>query len=99
MKKIEMIFDFKNKNWIWDDIILPMWRARFNIPKPTLNISNIKQITQQTEKPRVTREETKCFWKFLDSKYKNVKLKDISQIAHQLDVKEQVMIPHLLKEF
>ena len=37
MDKLSMIFDFNNKNLIWEDIIVPMWRSGDNCPKPTSN--------------------------------------------------------------
>ena len=43
MKKLGIIVYFKNKNLIWDDVILPMWQSGSNFHNPTLNRDKIKQ--------------------------------------------------------
>ena len=97
MKKLNMVVDFKNKNLIWDDTIVPMWIAVDDFPKPKLRRSEIKQGMKWTAETKVTREETERIDKIIDSKYKKANLDKITQSAHQLYVKEKVMLLHLLK--
>ena len=99
MKKLGMIIDTNNENLIWDDVIVPIWRDGDNHPNPTLNRAKIKQVVQQTSDPKVTREATGKIVKCLDSKYEKANLKEISQPAHQLDTKDEVMLLHLIKYF
>ena len=99
MKKPGMIFDFNNENLIWDDVIVPMWRAGYNCLKPTLRRSEIKQVMQMTTDTKVTRESTEVIVKIMDSKHDKANLEDIAQSAHQLYMKEKIMHLHLLKYF
>ena len=55
MKKHGKFFDFKIEKWIWDDVIVPMWRDGDNRPKPTLNRSKMKQSMQRMDDTIVTR--------------------------------------------
>ena len=99
MKKIGMIVEFKNEKLIWGDVIVPVWRSVSNIPNPTLRRAEIKQFVQPTSDTKVTREATEIIVKILGIKYEKYNLKEISQSAHQLDTKEQVVMIHLLKGF
>ena len=99
MKKLGMIVNFKNKNLIWYDVIVPMWGDVTNHPKTPLNRAKIEQVIRWMDDTRVTSKATKIIVKMIYSKYKKVNLEEISQSAHQLDEKEQVMLIHLLKEF
>ena len=58
MKKLGMIFDFNNKNLIWDNAIVPMCRARANIPKTTLSRYKMKQLMKLMYETKVTWEST-----------------------------------------
>ena len=69
MKKLSMIFDLDNKNWIWGGFIIPMWIDVDIQPKHTLSRSEIKQVVQRTADPKVTREASERIVKIIDSKY------------------------------
>ena len=87
MKKLGMIVDFNNDNLLWGNVIVPIWRAVYNCPKPAFKRSKMKQVIQQTANPRLTRESIEIIVNNLDSKYEKVDLEDIFQSAHQLDAK------------
>ena len=99
MNKFGIIVEFNNKDLICDDVIVPIWKARDNWHNTTLNRYKIKQLIQQADNPRVEREVTERIVKNIDSKYEKANLEEISQSAHQLDTKEQVVILNLLKDF
>ena len=56
MKKLGIIVGVYNKNLIWDDVIVPTWRAGANFPKTTLSRAEIKQVVQWAAEPKVATE-------------------------------------------
>ena len=58
MNKLVMFVDFRNENLICEDVIVPMWSAGNNCPKPILKIVKIKPVAQQISDPIVTMENT-----------------------------------------
>ena len=79
MKKIGMIVNFKSKNLIWDNAIVPMGRAGDNCPNPTLRGAKKNQVMQRLAEPKVSREATESIVKILDNRYENANLEEISQ--------------------
>ena len=98
MKKLGIIVGVYNKNLIWDDVIVPTWRAEANFPKTTLSGAEIKQVVQWAAEPKVATEETEIIVKIIESKYEKANLEDISQSAHQVYVKEKFVLLHFIKD-
>ena len=75
------------KKLIWDNVIVPMRRARAKNLISKGSRAKLNQGIKRKSATRVTRETTERIVKIIDSKYEKANVERISQSTHKLDAK------------